>query len=62
MKIKEKLEFIFELITSPFSLIFRSNAVSNPNKTVNIFILTLFSLIVLAVVFFVYYYLYKEVF
>ena len=61
MKIKEIFSFIIEIILSPFSLIFRSNAVSNPNKKVNVFIVVAISLVVTAIIGFIYYYLYKEV-
>ncbi len=61
MKIKEFFNLIIEIIISPFSLIFRANAVSNPNKKVNLFFVAIIALFVTAALGFVYYYLYKEV-
>lgn len=61
MKIKEIFSLIIEVIFSPFSLIFRSNAVSNPNKKVNVIVVASISLVLTVLVGFIYYYLYKEV-
>jgi len=62
MKIKSILSTLLEIITSPFTLIFRSNAVSNPNKKVNIVLVATISLAITALIVFLYYYVYKDVF
>lgn len=49
------INIIIEVLTAPFNLLFRTNAVNNPNKTVKPWIVLLLSLVLVAALVLYYY-------
>lgn len=50
------VNFILEIFTAPFNLLFRTKAITNPNKKVNPLFVFLVALLVTAVLVFISYY------
>ena len=54
--VKTILNIIIQVLTAPFNILLKSNAISNPNKQVKPVVVLGIALLIVLVVIFVYYY------
>lgn len=53
---KKIFNIFIQIITAPFNLLIKSNAITNPNKKVKTWLVLLISIVIVSVIIFLYYF------
>lgn len=56
MNVKTIINIIIQIITAPFNILLKSNAIANPNKQVKPILVLAIALLIVVVVIFLYYF------
>ena len=55
-KFKNILNIFIQVLTAPFNILLKSNAIANPNKRVKPWVVLLISVAIVSIIIFLYYY------